>query len=211
MPCQTNGRAENTQVTVWGRLLGHDVELAIVAGAADGGRRVVTGLHCVDVDAQVGTQVGAPSGFQQASGEHCRVHDVFGGHAHLGDRFVVGVHAGGCVAEAHVPGTVQDHGVEHLVHRPFEHDERLGLGDRTGGVPLDEGLNQVVGFRHVGHVLLMHQGARNRTEVLLGHDLGEQRARDWAVGPVLQRNDGANVLADHRRVGSHGCMHANFS
>lgn len=114
---------------------------------------------------------------------------------------MVGVDAGSVVAEAHVPRAVQDHGVKYFVHLALEHHERFGLGDRTSRVPLHKGLNQTLCFRRVGRVLLTHQLARDRAEVLLGHDLVEQCVGTWTVGPMFEWNDGAVVAARRRQLG----------
>lgn len=195
-----------------GCLLEDDVEVAGVAGAADRRRCVVASFHRFNVAAQVLAQIIAPGALEQAHGEHGGVDDVFRRHAQLGNRFVVRVDAGCRVTEAHVPGAVQDHGVEHLVHLAFKHHEGLGPGNRAGGVPLDEGFNQTLRFLRVGRALFTHQLTDDRAEVLLGHDLREQCASGRAVRPVLQRYDRTFVIAGRpgvsgRRVGC-VCMHA---
>lgn len=59
-------------------LLEHDVEEAVVAGAADCGGEIVAGLHSIDVTAQVLAQVTAPGAFQQARGVDRRIGNVLG-------------------------------------------------------------------------------------------------------------------------------------
>ena len=161
-----------------------DVEWATVAGTAhrDGGQPIfLQGL-------ELRMQLFAPGVVEQAQGEHGCFQDFRIGERRLADGLVVGVDTGGGMAECHVPRAVEDHLVKDLVHLTFEHDVGLGLGDRAGGVPLDECLDQVPCLGFIRRLLLAQKRMDDGVEIVVLHDVGEELLRTRTVGPVLQRD-----------------------
>ena len=161
-----------------------DVEWATVAGTAhrDGGQPIfLQGL-------ELRMQLFAPGVVEQAQGEHGRFQDFCIGERRLADGLVVGVDTGGGMAECHVPRAVEEHLVKDLVHLTFEHDVGLGLGDRAGGVPLDECLDQVPCLGFIRRLLLAQKRTDDGVEIVVLHDVGEELLRTRTVGPVLQRD-----------------------
>lgn len=161
-----------------------DVEACLIAHTAhrDGGQTIfLQGF-------ELRMQLFAPGVVEQAQGEHGRFQDFRIGERRLADGFVVGVDTGGGMAECHVPRAVEDHLVEDLVDLTFEHDVGLGLGDRAGGVPLDEGLDQVLRLGFIRSFLLAQKRTDDGTEIVVCHDVGEELLCTRAIGPVLQRD-----------------------